>query len=230
MKNASAVILLAAGLTACMEPNLGEYETSEIEATLKLQNMEAGDGAAFEVILLASGTYIKLTEEAALTATWDGESVELEQVGQGALITYGADVSMPDDAEVNIEFTRPDGEDAPVNVIYMGGTFEIDSVSGSVGPGGSLDIATSGGTGSVAVTISGDCIQQFDGSVSLGDGGGSVPFESLVPVDSENPTSCALTTQLHDEYEGEADAAWMLGSITVGRVLRRTENATTYQP
>jgi hypothetical protein len=229
MRNLSAAVLLA-GLTACMEPNLGEYETDEIEATLKLQNMDAGDGAAFEVILLASGTYIKLTEDAALTATWDGESVELEQVGQGALITYGADVSMPDAAEVNIEFTRPDGEDALDNPISMGASFEIDSVSGSVAPGGSLDIATSGGSGSVALTISGDCIQQYDDSLSLGDGGGSVPFESLVPVDSENPTSCALTTQLHDEFEGEADAGWMLGSITVGRVLRRSDDATTYQP
>jgi hypothetical protein len=227
--------LAALGLTACAsEPNLGEYATDEIEAVLKVQNTEAGNTAAFEVILLGPQTglspnYIKLTEEAALTATWGDSSAELEQVTQG-VISYGADVTTTEATEFNIAFTRPDGEDAPTNTIWLAAPFEITSVSSSVGPGGTLDIAWSGGSEGVELTVSGDCIQQYNSTVPMADGGVEIPFESLAPVDADNPTSCALSTQLHSENLGAADPAWAQDSSTVGRVLRKKEGATVYQP
>lgn len=222
-------------LTACAsEPNLGEYMTSEIEATIKVQNTEEGSTAQFEVILLGPQTgispnYIKLTEDAALTATWGDESVVLEQVTQG-VISYGADVDATDATEFNVAFTRPDGDDALVNPLFLAASFEIDSISGSVAPEGSMDIAWTGGSGSVELLVSGDCIQSYTASLPMADGAVSIPFESLLPLDADNPTSCTLSTQMNNELQGEADPAWRTDSVTVARVLRSRDAATTYQP
>lgn len=231
----SALAFLLAALTACgKEPNLADYTTDEIEAVFKAQNLDSGNEGAFEVILLGPSTngspnYIKLPEEAVLTATWGDESVVLEQVTQG-VITYGAGFTTTEQTEFNIAFTRPDGEDALVNTLFLAAPFEITEVSGSVGPEGSLDVAWSGGSGVAELYISGDCVQAYSASVDMAEGSVAVPFESFTPVDTESPTSCSLSTQLNSTSEGLADPAWSAQSATVSRVLRSQDNATSYQP
>jgi len=230
-----AAATIAIGLAACdAEPNLADYATNEIEAVFKVQNTESGNEGAFEVILLGpseglSPNYIKLPEEATLTATWGDESLELEQVTQG-VITYGGPFTTTEATEFNIAFTRPDGEDAPLNPLFLAAPFEITGVSGTISTGESLDIDWSGGSGSAQLVITGDCIQQYGATADLSAGSVSVPFESLVPVDAGSPTGCALTTQMEAATEGAADPAWNAESLTVGRVLRRRDGATAYQP
>ncbi len=230
-----ALTFAAVSLSGCdAEPNLADYATNEIEAVLKVQNTESGNEGAFEVILLGpssglSPNYIKLSEQAALTATWGDDSLQLEQVTQGA-ISYGGTFTTTESTEFNIAFTRPDGEDAPINTIFLAAPFEITDVSSSVAPGGSLEISWSGGSGTVELVISGACIAQYNASVDMADGAISLPFESLIPIDATAPTSCALSTQMNNTTEGAADPAWNAESSTVGRVLRRQDDATTYQP
>ncbi|MFK7931092.1 MAG: hypothetical protein AB8H79_23095 [Myxococcota bacterium] len=230
-----AFMFAALSLSACEgEPNLGEFATNEIEAVLKVLNTEPGEEGAFEVTFLdpqtgLSPNYIKLTEEAALTATWGDSSVELEQVTQG-VITYGAPFTVTEATEFNIAFTRPDGEDAPINTAFLAAPFEITDVSSSVAPGGSVDIVWSGGSGSTDLLISGDCIASFTAAVDMAEGAYNVPFESLTPIDPAAPTACSLSVQMNNESESAADAAWNEESVTVSRVLRRMDNAVTYQP
>jgi len=227
--------LAAVSLSACAsEPNLGEFETNEIEAVLKVLNTSSGDEGAFEVILLGpqsglSPNYVKLTEEASLTATWGDSSVELEQVTQG-VISYGAAFTTTEATEFNIAFTRPDGEDAPINTVQLGAPFDITDVSSSVSAGGSLDIAWSGGSGLTQLLVSGDCIVSFADSVDMAEEQYSVPFESLTPNDPSAPTPCSLDVQMNGEREAAADPAWNEQSMMVSRVLRKFENAATYEP
>lgn len=208
-------LFLCAG---CEIAGSSDLATSEISAEMLL--FATGDGTATaEAILrtggLGSATFVELSGEDALVATFDGATQELEAQDLVALYRYRT-VFESDTAGATVHFDLQRATDlgAPESTATLPDAFVLDPVVDAATSTDSLALSwsPSGSTDAMSLRVEGPCILTYRSSLT-DSGSASVDLSELELTDAEDTEGCTLEVRLARVRDGVPDPAWEEATI-----------------
>ena len=214
------LILTAAlfALPACESIDSGDLDTSGIWAGMQVRHW--GRGTIEVTVDLKSGgqlsnTWLELTDGDRLDASLNGGDTQKLR-GNDLLGRHWYETtfdSAPDDALVEVAFTRAEKDDAPSSQVRMPLNFDITgpAANAAFGPGEDIPITWSTTSDDTfEINVSGDCITGWDEPV--GDSG-SFRLPAAALERHTNDPGCLVTIELERTRGGKVDSAFKGGNI-----------------
>jgi hypothetical protein len=214
----------------CQTVSASDFKTSEITANMSATS--TGDGTTTVNATFRKGaislTFIELTSDDTLTATSGQTTKTLSETSLLGLVTYSA--NLPVDGEGTqfiVSLARKKDSGAPSSVATLPTAFTLEPVSGtfSRADAGPTFNWSPGGTDTMTLSISGDCIDTY--ATTLPDSATTYALSAGVLHKRTNPDggtavgdNCDATATLDRTKNGTLDSAFAGGSMQ--GVQRRT--------
>lgn len=203
--------LAASGLLAgCTETlDSKQIRTGGISATLEA-TAESESSTSLKAILKAGGdesnTYVILSAGDRISATADGEEVEMSSESAGVYVAH-FDVG-EGGTEFTVQLTREDDDDAPDNAGTLPDPFELEALPKEPVPRGedlTVTWSPSGSGDDMVIRVDGDCIFSKTFDVGGDTGTYTIVAGELEPTSSQEPKSCDVDVVISRTRGGTTD-------------------------
>lgn len=234
MTKIASLATIATLVTACSTTSSDSIKTRGIWADMGAYIDESGETRVYTVLYVDEPidlNFIELTGGDELLAVRDGETKKLEEAQLLGYTSHGITFDGGSEGdEIEIQFLRSDGDDAPSSVASIPAPFVLDPAPATASRAAALTLTWTSAPARERMgwTVEGNqCVQITGGDIEAGATSVTIPANTLKPSDTQMPgASCEIAIQITRYRTGEVDPAFKDGAIS-GQQRRRVTLTST---